>query len=1388
MEVGTVTKLASLLPEEQRKSIAIGLAQDLTEGQTLSSIEVLSELVNVVSLETKKEISPLVYELFADIVGNNIQSELSPAVYKLCGQFEDVSVDVLSLISAKLRAYALKNRMNFEERMRLLNSSDFMNVATIDSSEVLDLFGFLNVLFKENDNLARLRLDEINALCYAYVTCDEEKISTAAANIMRWRLSSFNEDGAFLKMWECISTLMTAHDSFKRTNGLILWLCYLKEFAKSDAKLQSIYSTGEYWQFLKQSLLDDSHDHKKMSLSIIQLTVTSISKDIDTDIMTWKMDRASVYIESWKRFCTLYEIVGIDSSLHQAEDAAPDLVGSLSLDSHIPTAFALTLLSIGFKSSQESIRRVAMNLVFSIPQNNLMLLTSDVSFLRDTFLPFVLHAFHYSVKKDATGLFCPFLTKLVDFICNCLSNQQDQEGVSVVCEAILQVLVKNRLAFDVARIALALGLLKGLNASKFNILDDDHVGMIVQMFESESENEIYEKTLQTVFLRILLFANSAANEKYESLGRFLQMNQQLGITILKENIHLVKASPNINKIDHGSLRTLSTYALVAYVIVEERASGAAELSNVSKNDLITVCSMIDSTPVRSPNCAVLNGLDIFFDCIQNEEVRHLYGSHIPTTHGSLSDTYDQISDVLINSEDEDDLILATYRLELLSKNQKFQQKSLETYLLLAEKSYASLKTSHSTSKTFYKVKDIFYSSIFRFCLNVNIEERQLKTAISIAEVDFTLYDSEGRLLLVNFIQLLLELPFTGSHVKPLVIVLENLWDELVEDRLILKQNKIHCSLIRALFHKSVLSAALDDLSIGEVLTRVGSEILTQSHSRRSLLPTLFSAIDAYDDLAALQNMEFLIPVIVRGISTKQVTTNLFTLEPIIAQIYDQEVDSTTAAEGLYAKVYGVEEVSFRVAMASILAKLQKPDFIVTFFDFVENHESELNLFHPKNRSDGLEEWKRIQLLSMMIILMTSLPPNEVQNLTQKFGLAMLFKEQSPLCRVYLEWMIALCLLKNPSSRISILEQFSIDISQQSSIQITTFERICVLLGQKLEGEEAASFMRDFVVKYLVPSATSNKAWHRHFAVSLVCSVYPEIIKRKLPLSSDVLVTLENVYRIAAASEGFGTHRNGDAHLWDIVKDLTLVGVFGGILLKVSDRTDIDSIPAVSFAKYLKHEDVRIPIGADFESFKAGAAIDAHSDYLKDLKKSSSPLQKKSGTWSTPVDVDQVIGNGNATSSIQRSDLIVVSSLVDKPPNLGGICRLCDVLGAGLLTLGDIRVKDHRDFKNVAVTADRWMPMVEVKPESIADYMISKKKEGYTLVGLEQTDKSVVLDEKLKFPKKSLILLGREREGIPGDLLAILDMCIEIKQVGVIRSMNIQTATAVIVHAYSAQHC
>lgn len=72
-----------------------------------------------------------------------------------------------------------------------------------------------------------------------------------------------------------------------------------------------------------------------------------------------------------------------------------------------------------------------------------------------------------------------------------------------------------------------------------------------------------------------------------------------------------------------------------------------------------------------------------------------------------------------------------------------------------------------------------------------------------------------------------------------------------------------------------------------------------------------------------------------------------------------------------------------------------------------------------------------------------------------------------------------------------------------------------------------------------------------------------------------------------------------------------------------------------------------------------------------------------------------------------------------------------------------------------------------------------------LAGLEQTNESVSLPT-YPFPAHCVLLLGREKEGIPVGLLGLLDTCVEIPQLGVIRSLNVHVSGAIAVYEYTRQ--
>lgn len=152
----------------------------------------------------------------------------------------------------------------------------------------------------------------------------------------------------------------------------------------------------------------------------------------------------------------------------------------------------------------------------------------------------------------------------------------------------------------------------------------------------------------------------------------------------------------------------------------------------------------------------------------------------------------------------------------------------------------------------------------------------------------------------------------------------------------------------------------------------------------------------------------------------------------------------------------------------------------------------------------------------------------------------------------------------------------------------------------------------------------------------------------------------------------------------------------------------------------------------------------------------------------------------------KDGLIVVASLIDRIPNLGGLCRTCEIFSVSEFVIGNLRYIEDKQFQTLAVSADKWVPIKEVKAHQLKDYLISMKEKGYALIGAEQTEDSCTLNE-YKFPKKSVLLLGHEKEGLSVDLIQLLDVCVEIPQQGVVRSLNVHVSGAILIWEYARQH-
>ena len=70
-----------------------------------------------------------------------------------------------------------------------------------------------------------------------------------------------------------------------------------------------------------------------------------------------------------------------------------------------------------------------------------------------------------------------------------------------------------------------------------------------------------------------------------------------------------------------------------------------------------------------------------------------------------------------------------------------------------------------------------------------------------------------------------------------------------------------------------------------------------------------------------------------------------------------------------------------------------------------------------------------------------------------------------------------------------------------------------------------------------------------------------------------------------------------------------------------------------------------------------------------------------------------------------------------------------------------------------MTADEWINMKEVDEMHLPEYLQQLKRDGWSLVGLEQTMSSVDLREAV-FPEKMVLILGNEKEGVPAEIIQV----------------------------------
>ncbi|HET8884350.1 MAG TPA: TrmH family RNA methyltransferase [Candidatus Saccharimonadales bacterium] len=158
------------------------------------------------------------------------------------------------------------------------------------------------------------------------------------------------------------------------------------------------------------------------------------------------------------------------------------------------------------------------------------------------------------------------------------------------------------------------------------------------------------------------------------------------------------------------------------------------------------------------------------------------------------------------------------------------------------------------------------------------------------------------------------------------------------------------------------------------------------------------------------------------------------------------------------------------------------------------------------------------------------------------------------------------------------------------------------------------------------------------------------------------------------------------------------------------------------------------------------------------------------------------------------NIIVIAHNIRSTHNIGSIFRTCEGFGVAKIILsgytpyptipGDIRLPHIRDkltsqIHKTALDAETIVPF-EYQEQPDIDTL---RADGYTIVGLEQDDRSVMLP-KYNTPDKIVLLLGEEVDGITADLRQQCDDLIEIPMVGKKESFNVSVATGIALYVLS----
>ena len=452
-------------------------------------------------------------------------------------------------------------------------------------------------------------------------------------------------------------------------------------------------------------------------------------------------------------------------------------------------------------------------------------------------------------------------------------------------------------------------------------------------------------------------------------------------------------------------------------------------------------------------------------------------------------------------------------------------------------------------------------------------------------------------------------------------------------------------------------------------------------------------------------------------------------------------------------------------------------------------KNKIHRFNSHLHREKLRTWQIILVLLTAIQRCYESKPN---NFNEERILSLLRDHipanTQPSVRCYIEWCVALLVSSSSILNDTLLHElklYSSSPGSNSPFVYTSYVSILSLVIKKIHIPVA---LLTEIVAILIGMLSSSNTLLRHLALDLLKQIRELPVTKELPILPLLLQYCPDTGRHVEPSNW--------TMLIDPVRDITLHCLFEKIPMHFELGTGKSMcLDALTESNWNGKHTIPLGINNDIEDRSFSFNNQFNNCEVEDKVKpnvkveAKDLMQKKVMPWEIMGGEVSMRLEGRyceLNESRQKGDLILIASLIDKPTNLGGMCRTCEVFGVAALVVSDKKMLEDRSFTSLSVSAERWVSVEEVKTRELPKYITLIKERGYTVIGVEQTPNSASLQE-FSFPKRTTLLMGHEKYGIPIQLLELVDCCVQIPQFGIIRSLNVHVSCAISIWHYTTQH-